>query len=167
MKDAAHIVNSLPPAAATDALSRCCTCGRWVAEMLANRPFKDTQHLLKTASDVWFSLDKEDWLQAFAGHPRIGETAGARHAATSAWAQAEQAGVKSAEDKVKEELAHWNQEYDKRFGYIYIVCATGKSADEMLALLKSRMKNTPEAELKVAAGEQDKITRLRLEKLAV
>ena len=109
-------------------------------------------------------LDRDDWLEAFAGHPRIGDLDSLRHrfAATAALAAAEQAGTREASDRVLRALAQGNADYERRFGHLFIVCATGKSADEMLAILDQRLSNDPDVELEIAAGEQRKITRLRL-----
>jgi OHCU decarboxylase len=126
--------------------------------MSEERPFRDTEQLLEMADRVWWSLTPADWREAFAAHPRIGETSGSR------WSQQEQSGAASAQAAVLAELAEANREYERRFGHIFIVCATGKTAEEMLGLLRARLSNDPETELKVAAEEQRKITRLRLQK---
>lgn len=126
--------------------------------MTALRPFESRDVLLAGADEVWNSLGPDDWREAFAAHPRIGERA------TGAAAD-EQSGMHDAADNVRAELAQVNAEYERRFGYIYIVCATGKSATEMLDLAKQRLDNDPESELKVAAEEQRKITRIRLTNL--
>lgn len=126
--------------------------------MVARRPFGSREALLQSAGEIWNSLGKSDWLEAFSHHPRIGESA------TGA-ASREQSGVAHAANQTLHELADTNKEYERRFGYIYIVCATGKSADEMLSIAKQRLTNDPDTELKIAAEEQRKITRLRLEKL--
>ncbi len=111
---------------------------------------------------------RADWLQAFASHPRIGDRDAlrAKFAATGAWTAHEQSGVDGAPEDLLGELAEENCRYEARFGYIFIVCATGKTAGEMLALLKERLTNDAGLELKIAAGEQAKITRIRLEKFA-
>ena len=127
--------------------------------MLARRPFRSREAVLETADEIWASLDGADWREAFAHHPRIGEQT------TNATAAKEQSGVSGAADDVRQALAKANRDYEQLFGYIYIVCATGKSAEEMLAIAKSRLENDPETELRVAAEEQRKITRLRLQKL--
>ncbi|HJX29203.1 MAG TPA: 2-oxo-4-hydroxy-4-carboxy-5-ureidoimidazoline decarboxylase, partial [Thermoanaerobaculia bacterium] len=124
----------------------------------AGRPFRDRADLVKMSDGIWWSLGPEDWLEAFRAHPRIGEKGGR-------WATQEQAGTRGARPEVLSELAESNQRYESRFGHIFIVCATGKSALEMLTLLQERFGNDPDTELRVAAEEQRKITNLRLEKL--
>jgi OHCU decarboxylase len=137
--------------------------------MTAARPFASYDAMEVTAEVIWAWLTPADWLEAFAAHPRIGagKEDPAREARTAgeAWSQQEQAGARSASSHVLDRLAVRNREYDERFGYIFIVCATGKNADEMLALLERRLDNAPEEELRIAAGEQAKITRLRLLRL--
>jgi 2-oxo-4-hydroxy-4-carboxy-5-ureidoimidazoline decarboxylase len=135
--------------------------------MLARRPFISVDAVIAQADDVWLSLDPEDWYEAFAHHPRIGEqpNAATHTARVASWSAGEQAGVTTASLAAQHELAKINEEYEARFGYIYIVCAAGKSADELLALARRRMHNTPAVELRVAAEEHRKITRLRLLKL--
>ena len=112
------------------------------------------------AETTWWGLETQDWLEAFSHHPRIGAKK-----VEAVWAKAEQDGVKSASKQVLQTLAEQNHAYERRFGHIFLVCATGKSADEMLAVLRSRIGNDPDAELRVAAGEQAKITAIRLKKL--
>ncbi|HEX2569096.1 MAG TPA: 2-oxo-4-hydroxy-4-carboxy-5-ureidoimidazoline decarboxylase [Polyangia bacterium] len=160
-------LNRLPDEAARTELERCCGARRWIAGMLAQRPFPDRATLLEAARDVWRGLGPEDWREAFTHHPRIGDIEGLRKrfATTAAWASAEQAGASSASEEVLRSLAEGNRRYEERFGHIFIVCATGKSAAEMNALLYERLGNDPETELRIAAGEQAKITQLRLEKL--
>jgi 2-oxo-4-hydroxy-4-carboxy-5-ureidoimidazoline decarboxylase len=168
MPEPHEVLNELSIEAARDALERCCGAGRWVDAMLGRRPFASTAALQTAAAEEGARLDRADLLEAFAHHPRIGtsvEDLRARFATTGAWASEEQAGVKQAGAAVLEALAAANVAYERRFGFIFIVCATGKSAGEMLALLEARLPNPPERELAIAAGEQAKITRLRLEKL--
>ena len=120
---------------------------------------------LTTLSEAAFeAMRREDWLEAFAGHPRIGDldSLRSRFAATAHLAAGEQAGTRDASDTVLRALGQANDEYERRFGHLFIVCATGKSADEMLAILHQRLSNPPAVELEVAAAEQRKITRLRL-----
>jgi OHCU decarboxylase len=127
--------------------------------MLAARPFVSRDDLMDRSDRIWRSLQRTDWLEAFAAHPRIGSRA------ANGWAAGEQAGARGADESVLTRLAARNREYEARFGHIFIVCASGKSADEMLALLEARLENEPDAELSIAADEQRKITRLRLDKL--
>ncbi len=152
-------LNALGADEAGAALARCCAARRWVAAMVATRPFASRAHLFGEAEQVWWHLDQADWLQAFAAHPRIGDRA------AGGWSRGEQAGVAGASAEVLERLARGNAAYEERFGHVYLVCATGLSADQMLARLEDRLGNPPEVELRVAAGEQARITRLRLEKL--
>ena len=158
---------------ATDAdaralLMRCCGSARWVDAMLARRPFRDDATLLSAARDVWFSLDTSDWREAFSHHPKIGDRDAlrTRFAATRSLSEREQSGVSGAGDDVLEALAEGNAAYERRFGFIFIVCATGKTAEEMLGLLRSRIDNDPTREIQIAAAEQAKITALRLEAIA-
>ena len=128
--------------------------------MAQGRPFASVEEIAAAADTAWWALGRPDWLEAFAAHPQIGGSAPA-----SAWSAAEQAGVAGAAERTRHRLAEANREYQARFGYIFIVCATGKSADEMLDLLEGRLRNDPDHELRVAAEEQRKITQLRLTKL--
>jgi 2-oxo-4-hydroxy-4-carboxy-5-ureidoimidazoline decarboxylase len=152
---------------ASTLLSDCCGASRWVSGMLARRPFGSRALILSAADEIWGSLDAGDWREAFSHHPRIGEqkSAAPQSERGSAWAAGEQSGVKRAHDDVLAELAAANREYEQRFGYTYIVFATGKSAEEMLILARERLRNDPDVEIRAAAEEQRKITRLRLNKL--
>lgn len=160
-------LNNLPEAEAIAELTKCCGAHRWVNKMVHARPFTDEAGLLATADEVWEHLGKDDWLEAFTHHPKIGDldSLRAKFANTKEWASGEQAGTSLASEEVLRGLAKGNAHYEERFGYIFIVCATGKSAEEMLALLQARLNNDPDREIRVAAAEQAKITRLRLEKL--
>lgn len=146
---------------------RCCGSSQWAHTMTDRRPYRSTAQLFGVARTTWESLRREDWLEAFAQHPRIGdvESLKTKFASTASWAQGEQAGAAGADLGILEELAEGNRQYESKFGYIFIVCATGKSAAEMLSLLKFRLANSAAIELRLAANEQAKITRLRLEKL--
>ena len=149
-------------------LSRCCGSTRWVSGLRARRPFLSRAALFGTAEEVWWHLSDRDWQEAFSHHPRIGadpEKLRARFARTAEWAQGEQQGVMEASDETLQALGEANRSYEARFGYVFIVCATGKTAAEMLGLLEERLQNLPENEIRIAAGEQAKITRIRLEKL--
>jgi len=152
---------------ASELLSDCCGASRWVSGMLARRPFGSRSVVLSTADEIWRSLESGDWLEAFSHHPRIGErkSAAPQSDRGSAWAAGEQSGVNRAHDDVLTDLAAANREYEQRFGYTYIVFATGKSAEEMLALARERLRNDPDVEIRAAGEEQRKITRLRLNKL--
>ena len=161
-------LNNLPKPALAEALQKCCGSTAWVENMVARFPVSDVETLMDEAKNQWNSLAEADWHEAFTHHPKIGgdvEALRAKFASTSTWAEGEQASVQQASQETLEALAAGNTEYDKKFGYIFIVCATGKSAEEMLALLQARLTNKLEVEILIAAGEQDKITRIRLEKL--
>jgi 2-oxo-4-hydroxy-4-carboxy-5-ureidoimidazoline decarboxylase len=146
----------------------CCGSMRWSEQMARIRPFDSEVALFEAAERVWWGLDRADWLEAFAAHPKIGDRDAmrAKFAATAAWSAREQSGIEGASEDVLQELAEANVRYEERFGYLFIVCATGKAAEEMLALLEHRLPNDPDLEIKAAAAEQAKITRIRLEKLA-
>jgi 2-oxo-4-hydroxy-4-carboxy-5-ureidoimidazoline decarboxylase len=164
--DALSRLDALPRAAACAAFQRCCGSARWAEAMADGRPYRDEAVLLAAAERAFGRLEREDWLEAFAHHPRIGERAlAARFPATRAWSAGEQAGVDAAGEDVLGELAEANRAYENRYGYIFIVCATGRTAPEMLALLRARLGNDPKTELRIAAAEQSKITALRLRKL--
>jgi 2-oxo-4-hydroxy-4-carboxy-5-ureidoimidazoline decarboxylase len=152
-------LNDLPADEARAALFRCCGSRRWVAEMLARRPWPSAAALHGDAGAVWAALGRDDILEAFAQHPRIGGSGG------DAWSRQEQAGAAGADPTTSQALRDANDRYFDRFGYIFIVCATGKGAVEMLALIERRLNNDPTVELSIAAAEQARITRLRLEKL--
>jgi 2-oxo-4-hydroxy-4-carboxy-5-ureidoimidazoline decarboxylase len=160
-------LNALQPDSLRSELTKCCAAGRWVEAMVVARPFADDKCLQGTAADIWWKLDRSDWLEAFAGHPRIGDVDSlrAKFTGTRDWASGEQSCVAGASEATLSRLAELNREYEARFGYIFIVYASGKSADEMLAILESRMANDPQTELQIAAAEQLKITQLRLQKL--
>lgn len=160
-------LNGLPRNEAMAALRACCGAERWVDAMAECRPFKSVPGLLDAADEIWRSLQPNDWREAFAHHPRIGQRTSRVSQSKRArdWSSGEQRGMGAAAADVREQLAAVNAEYEQRFGYIYIVCATGKSADELLGIARDRLDNAPDMELRVAAEEQRKITRLRLEKL--
>ena len=151
-------VNAMAEVEAGAALLACCGSKRWAWRMAEERPFSGEADLFADADRIWSELSKEDWLEAFAAHPRIGARA-------SGQAALEQAGARGASAETLAALARANREYEARFGYIFIVCASGRSAEEMLDLCRRRLHNAPAEELKVAAEEQRKITRLRLEKM--
>ena len=135
--------------------------------MTAARPFANVDELLTKADSTWRSLSSEDWLEAFRAHPKIGEkkAAAAQSEEARKWSAQEQSGISDAAAETMAALAAGNRDYEQRFGFIFIVCATGKSSEEMLAILQARLQNDAETEIAVAAEEQRKITRLRLEKL--
>ena len=166
---AGFALDALPEEELTVELGHCCGARRFVAELAARRPFGSEEGLLAAAAEVEAGLAPEDWLEAFAHHPRIGDAGALRARFASPvskdWSRSEQAQVAAADEQVLQLLAARNDEYLQRFGYLFIVFATGKSAAEMLAILESRLVNDPREELPIAAAEQSKITRLRLHKL--
>ena len=135
--------------------------------MTAARRFANVDELLTKADSTWSSLSPQDWLEAFRAHPKIGEKKAAASQSEEArkWSAQEQSGIKDAAAETMAALDAGNRDYEQRFGFIFIVCATGKSSEEMLAILQARLQNDAETEIAVAAEEQRKITRLRLEKL--
>jgi OHCU decarboxylase len=159
-------LNRLGEDEARAALLACCGSVRWAREVAALRPFWDVGQLLRLGWRVWHELERDDWLEAFRAHPRIGETTHAPAAPEEArrWSEGEQSRARAASADTLDALARLNREYEERFGFIYIVCATGRTAEEMLALLRERLVNDDEAELRVAAEEQWRITELRLKK---
>ncbi|RAU18864.1 2-oxo-4-hydroxy-4-carboxy-5-ureidoimidazoline decarboxylase [Nitrincola tibetensis] len=159
--------NQLDTLAAANALRQCCVSEAWVVRMLGARPFEYEHELYATAEACWQGLDRADYLQAFEGHPKIGDVGSlrAKYANTKVLAAGEQAAVSDADEQTLRALAEGNTAYEARFGYIFIVCATGKSAEEMLSLLNARLSNSPDDELAIAAAEQNKITLIRLQKM--
>src|SRR2546429_7399974 len=160
-------LNSLSPEQANREFLKCWGSGTWARAMSGVRPFATVAELLVTADDVWSSLSNEDWLEAFHAHPKIGErkASTAQSEQAQKWSAQEQAGTHEATAETKAALAEGNRKYIERFGFIFIICASGKSAEEMLASLNNRLQNDAQTELKIAAEEQRKITRLRLENL--
>jgi 2-oxo-4-hydroxy-4-carboxy-5-ureidoimidazoline decarboxylase len=156
------------PQEARRLLTACCGSSAWVERMLRRRPFGTQERLASAARDAWADLTHTDWLEAFSHHPKIGDRASLakRFAATAHLSAQEQSGVEDAAAQVLDDLAAGNRAYEEKFGYIFIVCASGKSAAEMLGLLYSRLRNHGEAEIRVAAQEQAKITQLRLQHLS-
>ena len=130
-------------------------------------PAGSKEELLENAEAVWHECSEDEWKEAFTHHPKIGdvESLTKKFASTAHWATGEQSAVNVASKEMIEALAEGNRLYEEKFGYIFIVCATGKSAEEMFGMLQSRLKNKPEKEIQIAADEQNKITRLRIEKL--
>lgn len=156
----AACLNGLAPDEAEHELRRCCGSTRWAREMAARRPFASDAALFSAADDVWWDLDPDDWREAFAAHPRIGERGG------GAWSAEEQAGMDEASKGIAAEIREGNRRYEAKFGHVFLICATGLSAVEMATALARRLDNDPDTELQIAAAEQAKITRLRLQKLA-
>ncbi|MGI4739410.1 MAG: 2-oxo-4-hydroxy-4-carboxy-5-ureidoimidazoline decarboxylase [Janthinobacterium lividum] len=160
-------LNALPPPARAKTLATCCGAAAWVATLNEQFPFASAAALYEAAERVWDNLTEADWREAFTHHPKIGDVQALKEkfASTATWAAGEQGAVRQASQATLEALAAGNDAYEQKFGYIFIVCATGKSAAEMLALLQARLPNEPAQEIHIARREQAKITRLRLEKL--
>lgn len=159
--------NAMDEQSARAALASVCGSRKWVGQMLGLRPFADSGKLFAEADRVWFGLEKQDWLEAFSHHPRIGERnlAQAKFAATAAQSSKEQSGMAGASEEVRAAFAAGNEEYERKFGHVFLICATGKSGEQMLQSLNTRIANDGATELKNAAAEQSKIVRIRLEKL--
>jgi 2-oxo-4-hydroxy-4-carboxy-5-ureidoimidazoline decarboxylase len=180
MSDVLDRWNFLSSAEAEDEILPCCGSRVWANAMASRRPFADVPTLLAASDEVWQSLAEADWLKAFSSHPRIGGSAiagsrpekrpyerndpGRAEAQSAAWSEQEQRNVAVADDKTKLSLAEGNREYERRFNRTFIVCATGKSPAEILAILQRRLKNDEATELREAAEQQRQITQIRLRK---
>jgi allantoicase len=160
-------LNHQPRQRALRALLDCCGSSKWAQAMAGNRPFASEAELFEFADKTWAALSREDWLEAFLHHPPIGEkkAKAQQSAAASRWSAKEQSSAQKASPEVLQELAAQNRVYAEKFGYVFLICASGKSSEEILHALRQRLPNEPVAELRAAAEEQRKITRLRLEKL--
>lgn len=160
-------INFLSEATVSLELQKCCGSWNWVQKMLAKRPFESENDLQMAAENCWESCTESDVLEAFSHHPKIGNTTenAQKVSSTLHWAGEEQSAVKLAEKLTLTALEKGNETYEKKFGYIFIVFATGKSAAEMLSLLEQRIPNSPGVEIEIARKEQMKITLLRLNKL--
>lgn len=160
--------NEIEPSAAIKPMLACCAAPRWAEAMVARRPYSGIASLSLTADEVWSTMEEPDWMEAFAAHPRIGEQKESVESYSSAaWSSEEQSSTTSAAKQVLADLAKGNKAYEERFGFTYIVCATGKSADEMLAILQRRLANDRETELREAAEQQRQIMQIRLGKWLV
>lgn len=165
---AASTLNAASETEARQMLRRCCGASRWVDGMLARRPYASDDEVMAAADEVWAGVEEPDVLEAFGHHPEIGASLDAlreKFASTATWSAGEQSSVAAADEGTLVRLRDGNVRYRAKFGFIFIVCATGKSAQQMLALLEARLPNARDDELRIAAGEQGKITRLRLGKL--
>ncbi|HEV8426821.1 MAG TPA: 2-oxo-4-hydroxy-4-carboxy-5-ureidoimidazoline decarboxylase [Pyrinomonadaceae bacterium] len=160
-------LNSLTAEKAVKELLQCCGSMRWATQMSNDRPYSTLDQLITHAGEVWRSLTPTDWLEAFRSHPKIGEKKASDNvsAQSQQWSGQEQAGVSNASQQTVDSLAELNRAYERRFGFIFIICASGKSSGEMLAALQERLQNDSDIELRLAAAEQAKITELRLKKL--
>ncbi|UEG48712.1 2-oxo-4-hydroxy-4-carboxy-5-ureidoimidazoline decarboxylase [Ferruginibacter lapsinanis] len=162
-----HELNTLPKEQLKEELFKCCGSVNWVEKMLPFFPVDDLVELLEDAEEQWYTCTEADWLEAFTHHPKIGDidSLKKKFASTAQWAAGEQSGAVAASEETIQALAKGNDLYENKFGFIFIVCATGKTAEEMLQLLQERLPNNKAEEIKIAAEEQNKITKLRLEKL--
>ena len=160
-------LNALSQAEARTALEACCGSRLWVEKMIALRPFSSVDEVFAAADKVWSQTGPEDWLEAFRHHPRIGErkSQAPQGKVAADWSAGEQSSATVTEESVQDRLAAINRSYEGRFGFIYIVCAAGKSADELLSIAEDRLSNDRESELRIAAEEQRRIMQLRLRKL--
>ncbi len=154
-------LNALPREAALEEFLSVCSSRRWAEALADSRPFSDQAQLQTTAESVWLSLGREDWLEALKGHPRIGERGGASEEHSGQ----EQAGMQEASDSIRAALAAGNRQYEERFGHVFLISAAGRSPQEILNQLTLRLENSPEKELRMAAQEHRRITRLRLDRL--
>jgi len=160
-------LNGLDSSEAAAQFNLCCGATNWIKIMNQSRPFQNKNEVYQQAESIWLSLSSEDWLEAFTHHPKIGNINSLRKKFqnTKSISKNEQSGVNNATESTLKDLAESNQLYEDRFGFIFIVCATGKSSDEMLALIKMRLNNNAKIEMQNAAKEQNKITQLRLKTL--
>jgi 2-oxo-4-hydroxy-4-carboxy-5-ureidoimidazoline decarboxylase len=173
--------NQLPVQEAVEEILPCCSSRAWADRLAAQRPFRDVASLLAASDETWSNLGAADWMDAFRGHPRIGESSAAQSASTqsgatqsrsdrpgsdrsSTWSDQEQRNVATADERLKVALGDANREYEQRFRHIFIVCATGKSGKEILEILQRRLRNDETTELREAAEQQRLITRIRLTK---
>jgi 2-oxo-4-hydroxy-4-carboxy-5-ureidoimidazoline decarboxylase len=152
-------LNKLTAKEAEQSFLRCCGSAQWAKKLSSARPFLNQEQLFQRAEEIWFSLSTEDWLEAFSHHPRIGGRS------TQSWANQEQRGAHQASEKTRLALQKGNLEYERKFGHVFLVCASGKTADEMLAILQRRITNDASEEMKNASQEQAKIMKIRLQKL--
>ena len=166
MNETLHHWNCLAYEEAVREIMSCCGSKNWAESLVSQRPLRDEPSVLAAADVTWQSLNAEDWLEAFRCHPRIGESRSEQNdsARSAAWSAQEQEKAASANGDVKLALARGNQDYEKKFGHIFIVCATGKPASEILGILRRRMQNDAATELRQAAEEQRQIMHIRLKK---
>jgi 2-oxo-4-hydroxy-4-carboxy-5-ureidoimidazoline decarboxylase len=158
--------NDLPETAAIAEILPCCGSTRWAHELAQARPFVDEAALFSFSDSIWLRLSADAWDEAFRSHPRIGEHK-APVAATpqsAIWSDKEQSGVGGSDEETLFRLARGNRIYEERFGRVFLVCATGKSAAQMLEILKRRLENDPQTELRETAEQQRQITQIRLRK---
>lgn len=166
MSDVLARWNDAPLEAAATQIVPCCGSMAWASGMAARRPFKDESALMAASDETWRGLNESDWMEAFNSHPRIGESNASKPSAhrSATWAMQEQKDVADAGDAIKIAFAEGNREYERKFGRIFIVCATGKSAAELLEILRRRLHNDARTELYEAVEQQRQITQIRLRK---
>jgi OHCU decarboxylase len=166
LREGLRALNAMDDDAAAASLSACCGSNAWVERMTAARPYVDLDDCFTKADTAWRSLGQAAWLQAFVRHPRIGDRpAEGERGRSHRWSAEEQSQAQEASPETLRAFAEGNRAYEDRFGYVFLVRAAGRTATEMLSLLRERLRNDPDTELRVAASEQEAITRLRLEKL--
>jgi OHCU decarboxylase len=160
-------LNAMPQTELAEHLRECCGSTHWIEQMTARRPFASTDNLLAASDDACRVLTREDWIEAFEHHPRLGESVASvpQGARGRAWSAKEQSSLADVGTDLRSALASANSTYEARFGYICIICASGRDSEELLAITRARLGNAPNIELRIAAEEQRKITRLRLQKL--
>lgn len=160
-------LNSLTHEEAVKTLLQCCGSKRWSGDVAQSRPYSNLETLIAKANEVWWSLPPNEWLEAFRSHPKIGQKKAADPVSDQSrqWSGQEQAAIAEASRETVDALAALNWAYEQKFGFIFIICATGKTSDEMLSALKQRLEHDAATELPIAAAEQSKITELRLKKL--
>ena len=156
--------NQLPGPDARAPVLACCGSHEFADALVRARPFANADALLAAADNIWWSLGESDWLEAFACHPRIGESAANSSRQFSAWSVEEQSTARSGANTALDSISEKNREYEARHGFIYIVCASGKSADELLTVLDRRIGNPTEHEIREAAEQQRQITHIRIRK---
>jgi 2-oxo-4-hydroxy-4-carboxy-5-ureidoimidazoline decarboxylase len=156
--------NSLDPAAAAREALPCCGSQAWAGALASRRPIADEASLMEASAGIWLALPPQAWQEAFDSHPRIGQRHAQAHATGESlrWSAQEQSTALPKDEAVRLELDEANRRYEQKFGRIFIVCATGKTPAELLAILEARMKNDAATELRVAAEQQRQITQLRL-----
>jgi 2-oxo-4-hydroxy-4-carboxy-5-ureidoimidazoline decarboxylase len=166
MSDVLSRWNSASEQRATEEILPCCGSLAWAKQLVEHRPIEDESSLIVASDEIWNHLEPKNWMEAFSKHPRIGERKAppAASSQSAVWSAQEQGSAAGADETIQATLAEANRQYERRFGRVFIVCATGKSADEMLTILQRRLSNDEAAELREAAEEQRKITNLRLKK---
>jgi 2-oxo-4-hydroxy-4-carboxy-5-ureidoimidazoline decarboxylase len=166
MSDVLMRWNGAPAEEAENEIMPCCGSRSWARGMAARRPLADEASLLIASDETWRNLGEADWTEAFRSHPRIGESRAEQpgHARSAAWSATEQKDVATADDEIKSALAEANHDYERRFGRIFIICAAGKTAFEIMEILERRLQNDDRTELHEAAEQQRQITQLRLKK---